>query len=62
MGITPHQYLIQQRIERAKKLLHNPHISIADIAFRCGFANQTHLTKRFRQLIGITPKAYQKEC
>lgn len=62
MGITPHQYLIQQRIERAKKLLSNPHISIADIAFQCGFANQTHLTKRFRQLIGITPKAYQKEC
>ncbi|BAY85326.1 transcriptional regulator [Calothrix parasitica NIES-267] len=62
MGITPHQYLTQQRVERAKNLLHKRQIPIADIAFQCGFANQTHLTKRFRQLIGITPKAYQKKC
>lgn len=62
MGITPHQYLIQQRVERAKKLLHKRQIPIADIALQCGFANQTHLTKRFRQIIGITPKAYQQKC
>jgi len=62
MGMTPHQYLIQQRVERAKMLLYKRQVPIADIALQCGFANQTHLTKRFRQLIGITPKAYQKEC
>ncbi len=61
MDITPHQYLIEQRVERAKKLLQQRQVAIADVALECGFANQTHLTKCFRQLIGITPKAYRQE-
>lgn len=60
MGISPYQYVIQQRVERAKQLLKQQEISISDIALDCGFANQTHLTKVFRQMIGMTPKAYQK--
>jgi AraC family transcriptional regulator len=68
VGITPYQYLIQQRVERAKQLLEQrfsrgeapPTIVISTIALDCGFANQTHLTKVFRQMTGMTPKAYQK--
>ncbi|MBD2034265.1 helix-turn-helix transcriptional regulator [Leptolyngbya sp. FACHB-321] len=60
VGIAPYQYLMQQRVERAQQLLKQPAISISDIALNCGFANQTHLTKVFRQLTGVTPKAYQK--
>lgn len=60
VGIAPYQYLMQQRVERAKQLLKQQAISISDIALDCGFANQTHLTKVFRQMTGITPKAYQK--
>ena len=60
VGIAPYQYLIQQRVERAKQLLKQQAISISDIALDCGFANQTHLTKVFRQMTGMTPKAYQK--
>ncbi|NJM49064.1 MAG: helix-turn-helix transcriptional regulator [Alkalinema sp. RU_4_3] len=60
VGITPYQYLMQQRVERARQLLNQQVISISDIALDCGFANQTHLTKVFRQMTGITPKAYQK--
>jgi AraC family transcriptional regulator len=60
VGITPYQYLMQQRVERAKQLLKRQAISISDIALDCGFANQTHLTKVFRQMTGMTPKAYQK--
>jgi AraC family transcriptional regulator len=60
VGIAPYQYLIQQRVERAKQLLKQQVISISDIALDCGFANQTHLTKVFRQITGMTPKAYQK--
>ena len=59
VGIAPYQYLIQQRVERAKQLLKQQAISINDIALDCGFANQTHLTKVFRQMTGMTPKAYQ---
>lgn len=60
VGIAPYQYLMQQRVERAKQLLKQQAISISDIALDCGFANQTHLTKVFRQMTGVTPKAYQK--
>jgi AraC family transcriptional regulator len=59
VGISPYQYLMQQRVERAKQLLEKRSISISTIALDCGFANQTHLTKVFRQITGTTPKAYQ---
>jgi AraC family transcriptional regulator len=60
VGISPYQYLIQQRVERAKELLEKRSLSISTIALDCGFANQTHLTKVFRQITGMTPKAHQK--
>lgn len=60
VGIAPYQYLMQQRVERAKQLLKQQAISISNIALDCGFSNQTHLTKVFRQVTGMTPKAYQK--
>jgi AraC family transcriptional regulator len=60
VGISPYQYLMQQRVERAKQLLEKRAIAISTIALDCGFANQTHLTKVFRQMTGMTPKAYQK--
>lgn len=60
VGVAPYQYLMQQRVERAKQLLEQQSIAISTIALDCGFANQTHLTKVFRQMTGVTPKAYQK--
>ncbi len=60
VGIAPYQYLIRQRVERAQQLLKQQSIPISDIALDCGFANQTHLTKVFRQITGMTPKAYQQ--
>jgi AraC family transcriptional regulator len=59
IGITPHQYLLQQRIERAKQLLKEGDLSIMDIALLCGFSSHSHLSKQFRQLTGMTPKAYR---
>jgi AraC family transcriptional regulator len=59
LGTTPYQYLLQQRIERAKQLLRNSDRSIAAIALVCGFNSHSHLSKQFRQLTGITPKAYR---
>ncbi|WP_026735834.1 helix-turn-helix transcriptional regulator [Fischerella sp. PCC 9605] len=60
MGIAPYQYVIQQRVERAKQLLKQGKVTITDIALQCGFANQSHFTKHFRQLTGVTPKTYQQ--
>jgi AraC family transcriptional regulator len=59
LGIPPYQYLLQQRIERAKQLLKQTDKSIVNIAFACGFNSHSHLTKQFRQLTGMTPKAFR---
>ncbi len=59
MGVTPYQYVIQQRVEKAKQLLKQKDLSIADIALRCGFNSQSHLTFCFRRATGVTPKVYQ---
>lgn len=59
LGIAPYQYLLQQRIERAKHLLQQTDRSISDIALECGFNSHSHLSKQFKQLTGITPKAYR---
>jgi AraC family transcriptional regulator len=59
-GISPHQYVMQQRIELAKELLKKADRSIADIALDCGFNSQSHLGKYFRQITGMTPKAYRQ--
>lgn len=59
MHESPYQYLIGQRLEQAKRLLKS-HLPIADIAISCGFANQSHLTKHFKQRLGITPQLFRK--
>lgn len=56
MGISPHQYVIQQRVERAKLMLSKTDIAIADIALQVGFSSQSHLTRHFKRLVGVTPK------
>lgn len=61
MGMAPYQYLLQQRIERAKQLLKQTDRSIMDIAFLCGFNSHSHLSRQFRQMTGTTPKAYRRQ-
>ncbi len=61
VGIAPYQYLLQQRIERAKRLLKQGDRSIIDIALLCGFSSHSHFSKHFRQVTGLTPKAYRAD-
>lgn len=56
MGIAPHQYVIQQRVEQAKFMLSKTDLAIADIASKVGFSSQSHLTQQFKRLTGMTPK------
>lgn len=56
-GLTPHQYVIERRIQRAKELLRGTTLPIAEIALSCGFANQSHLNRHFKRLLGVRPKA-----
>ncbi len=59
LAVTPYQYLLTQRIERAKQLLKQTEQPIMDIALQCGFNSHSHLSKQFRQITGITPTAYR---
>lgn len=58
-GMTPHMYLIQQRVERAKQLLKRKEGTMLDIAIECGFANPSHFAKHFRKHTGISPKQFR---
>lgn len=60
-GFSPHQYLIRCRVKRARELLKQRKLSIAEVAYQVGFANQAHLNYHFKRLMGITPKAMQLE-
>ena len=55
-GFSPHQYVIQQRVERTKLLLSKTDFIIADIALQVGFSSQSHLTQQFKRLTSMTPK------
>ncbi len=59
MGVSPNVYMTEQRISRAKKLLSETDLRIADIALRTGFASQSHFTSTFRKLVWTTPKAFR---
>lgn len=59
-GLAPHQFVIQRRIERAKQLLRQGKGSIAEIAHDLGFTHQSHLSRHFKRLVGVTPKAFLK--
>jgi len=58
LGITPYAYLMQTRVNRAKSML-STSLRLADIAARCGFYDQSHLTRQFRNQFGITPGKYR---
>jgi AraC family transcriptional regulator len=60
MGVSPNVYITGQRIERAKKLLSETDLPIADIALRIGFASQSHFTTTFRKLVWMTPKVFRE--
>jgi len=59
-GRSPHNYLMNLRIERARELLSNPALSLTDIALDCGFSSHSHLTRVFRQFLGVTPSEYRR--
>jgi AraC family transcriptional regulator len=59
MGCSPHQYVIEQRLNRVKFLLIQTNDTIAKIASQAGFQDQSHLSKVFRQHIGMTPYQYR---
>jgi AraC-like DNA-binding protein len=58
-GLTPHAYLVQRRIARAQSLLLRGQ-TIAQVATLTGFSDQSHLSRHFRRILGISPGAYRQ--
>jgi AraC family transcriptional regulator len=59
-GISPHQYVIKRRIDRARDLLRRDDKTISEIAYAVGFSSQSHLTANFRRMTGLTPRKFRQ--
>jgi AraC-like DNA-binding protein len=60
-GIPPHQWLLEMRVESARELLVKSKAPLAEIACRCGFADQSHMSRIFGRVMGISPGAWRRE-
>lgn len=61
-GHTPHQWLVEQRIQRARTLLRSGDTALAEIAASCGFADQSHFTRVFTRSTGMPPGQWRKQA
>ncbi|HKP69210.1 MAG TPA: AraC family transcriptional regulator [Pyrinomonadaceae bacterium] len=59
-GMTPQQFVMQQRIERAKELLQSEDLPIVEVSLLTGFKNQSHFTSLFRKFTRLTPKIWRE--
>jgi len=60
-GETPHQFVLRQRLERAKAMLRAPDARVLDVAVACGFKTQQHFAQAFRDLWGASPTEYRQD-
>lgn len=60
VGDSPHGHIIRRRIERAQGLMLSTTRSLSDIAAECGLADQAHLTRLFRRVVGESPAAWRR--
>ena len=61
-GMTPHRWLVRQRILHAVELLERTDERISVIASTSGFSDQSHLTRTFRAMLGISPAVWRRRC
>lgn len=59
-GMTPYQWLLNQRVDRARQLIRTSDAPLAEIAVACGFADQSHFTRVFSALVGTTPGHWRR--
>jgi len=59
-GLSPHQWLIRRRVNKAMALLSEDNLSIADIALACGFSSQSHLNRAFAAQAGVPPGRWRR--
>jgi len=59
-GKTPHQFVLQRRVERARALMRDHRVSLTEVALASGFADQHHLARVFRRIANMTPTDYRR--
>jgi transcriptional regulator GlxA family with amidase domain len=59
IGLTPHVYLVLQRVKRAQQLLQETELTVLEITHECGFANPSHFAKYFRKYVGMAPREFR---
>jgi AraC family transcriptional regulator len=62
VGVPPHQFMIQRRVERAKEMLTGRSHSIADVAAQTGFNSSIQLSRAFRRVVGVTPSEFRRSA
>ena len=60
VGVSPHRYVVQCRLKRARELLATTQLSLSEIALTSGFADQSHFSRRFHAFIGMTPRKFRR--
>ena len=60
-GETPHQFVLRQKVERAKAMLRAPDARVLDVAVACGFKTQQHFAQVFREVWGVSPTEYRQD-
>lgn len=61
-GLSPHRYVLERRITRAKQLLHTPEMTVLEAGVRTGFGDQGNFTKVFRRFVGVTPTKFRAQA
>jgi AraC family transcriptional regulator len=61
LKVPPHAYLMTRRLTRAQQLLVSSNLPLAEIALMTGFADQSHLCRRFREAIGVPPSVFRRQ-
>ncbi len=59
-GAAPHHWLMTRRVEAAKEKLRDSRLSLLDVALACGFSDQSHLTRVFAGMVGLSPGAWRR--
>jgi AraC family transcriptional regulator len=62
LGVSPHRYVLGERICEAKQRLATRRMSISEVALSLGFSDQSHFSQTFRKFTGTTPKRFQSNC
>lgn len=60
LGLSPMEYVVVRRVERAKAMISGTREPLAEVALACGFADQAHLNRRFRDIVGVSPGRWRR--